>query len=67
MASLVNNFKEGGELKGQNHKTPGEKLYHISNHHIFFLTSMQVFLEPHSCLFCVLLSDMLNVSKGTFS
>ena len=31
------------------------------------LASVQVILAPYCCLFCVLSSDMLNVSIGIFS
>ena len=39
----------------------------IPNHHNFFLTSVQVILEPYCFSFCVLSNDMLNVSISTFS
>ena len=38
-------------------------VYHISNHHNFFLTSV-VIVVPYCCLFCVVSNDMLNVSNS---
>ena len=42
-------------------------LSHISNHHNFPPTSVQVIVVPYCCLFCVLSNGMLNVSIGIFS
>ena len=57
--------KEVGGLEVHTTKHPPK--CHISNHHNIFLTSVQVILAPYCCLFCVLPSDMLDVSIGTFS
>ena len=71
MYLLINNFyhlscqliKGGGDCTS-NHKS----FKHIfCNYLNFVLTSVQVILVPYCCLFSVLSSDVLNVSRGTFS